>query len=103
MSVEKIITQKLTDAFSPSHFAIENESHLHHAGKGAESHFKVTIVSEKFIGTRAVNRHREVYATLAQEFDAGLHALALHLFTPEEWQQCGGEVIASPNCNGIGH
>ena len=45
-------------------------------------------------------------AILAVPFDArllelGVHrALALHLFTPEEWRAQGGDVADSPDCRG---
>lgn len=101
MSVEQTIYEKLTETFAPSVLHIENESHRHSSGRGAESHFKVILVSEQFAQQRAVARHRSVYACLAHELENGVHALALHLFTPEEWQLEGGVVPASPNC--LGH
>lgn len=102
MSVEQTIVEKLTAMFAPSVLHIENESHRHSSGRGAESHFKVILVSEAFAGKRAVARHREVYGCLAHELENGVHALALHLFTADEWQAEGGVVPASPNCLGHG-
>ncbi|WP_373767679.1 BolA family protein [Glaesserella sp.] len=103
MSVESTISQKLTTEFAPVMLQIENESHRHSSGRGAESHFKVTLVSAKFDGLRAVSRHRAVYQCLSQELQNGVHALALHLYTPTEWYD-GGEVVpASTNCVGHGH
>lgn len=102
MSVEQTIIEKLTATFQPSVLHIENESHRHHSGKGAESHFKVILVSELFENKRAVSRHREVYALLSEELNNGVHALALHLFTPNEWIAEDGVVPASPNCAGHG-
>lgn len=102
MSVEQTIYEKLGETFAPIALHIENESHRHSSGRGAESHFKVILVSDHFVGKRAVARHREVYACLAEELENGVHALALHLFTGEEWQAEGGVVPASPNCLGHG-
>lgn len=102
MSVEQTIVEKLTSSFSPTILHIENESHRHSSGRGAESHFKVILVSESFKGKRAIARHREIYHCLAHELENGVHALALHLFTPSEWLAEGGVVPASPNCVGHG-
>nr|CAD7444044.1 unnamed protein product [Timema bartmani] len=46
--VESIIRQKLTSCLSPVHLEVINESYMHNAPKGSESHFKVVVVSEKF-------------------------------------------------------
>ena len=37
---------------------------------------------------------------LAEEMKGPVHALALHLFTPEEWRAQGGDVADSPDCRG---
>jgi BolA protein len=44
------------------------------------------LVSPDFVGKRAVQRHQMVYALVTDEMSKGLHALALHLYTPDEWQ-----------------
>ncbi|QIW15526.1 transcriptional regulator [Pasteurellaceae bacterium RH1A] len=102
MSVEQTIIAKLTAEFAPSVLNIENESHMHSSGRGSESHFKVTLVTEQFSAMRTVARHRAVYACLAHELENGVHALALHTYSPQEWQEMGGLVPKSPNCLGIG-
>ncbi|WP_150539999.1 BolA/IbaG family iron-sulfur metabolism protein [Actinobacillus vicugnae] len=102
MSVEQTIQQKLTVQFSPLLLKIENESHMHSSDRGAESHFKVVLVSENFVNQRVISRHRAVYSCLAYELENGVHALALHLFTAEEWAEANGLVPKSPNCAGVG-
>ena len=86
--VEDSIRSKLAAAFSPLELDVEDESarHAGHAGAraGGESHFRVHIVSESFAGLSRVARQRKVYGLLAEEFAAGLHALALTTLTPEE-------------------
>jgi BolA protein len=57
-------------------------------------------VSERFAKERLVNRHRMVNDLLAAEFKQGLHALALHTMTPDEWFERGGQVADSPLCMG---
>jgi BolA protein len=37
---------------------------------------------------------------LKDEFEIGLHALALHTWTPDEWLQKGGIAPDSPECMG---
>ncbi|MDC0664221.1 BolA family protein [Marinobacter sp. SS21] len=100
MSVQQTIEQKLTDEFSVEHLAVENESHMHSVPPNSETHFKVTLVSSVFEGLGKVKRHQAIYKVLADELAAGVHALALHLYTPAEWQAKGEEAPASPNCMG---
>lgn len=71
---------------------IENESHKHagHAGMAGadntlESHFNVKVVAESFDGLSLVQRHRMIYALLAQEMaPGGIHALSINAKTPSE-------------------
>lgn len=102
MLVEQAIIHKMNAEFLPVVLHVENESYMHSSGRGAESHFKLTVVSDKFEGKRAVARHQAVYACLAEELQNGVHALALHLYTVEEWEAIGGIVPNSPNCLGVG-
>jgi len=99
MEIQNRITEKLLNAFSPSHLQVENESHMHNVPAGSESHFKVTIVAESFIGKRLLPCHRMVNQVLAEELANDIHALALHTYAPEKWQGVS-EVPASPNCLG---
>ncbi|UJF18841.1 BolA/IbaG family iron-sulfur metabolism protein [Vibrio sp. SS-MA-C1-2] len=98
--VENDINSKLENEFSPNYLTVENESHRHNVPPGSESHFKVVISSAQFEGLRSVKRHQLIYSTLQKEFDEGLHALALHTFTPEEWSALDNDVAASPGCKG---
>ncbi len=60
----------------------------------------MVIVSAAFAGQALLARHRLVNTAIAAERHTGLHALALHTYTPEEWQQRGAEAPASPACAG---
>lgn len=102
MSKQQVLTDKLSAKFTPHFLVVENESHMHSSGKGADSHFKVVIVSDKFNGMRQVARHREIYQLFAEELQNGIHALALHTYTPDEWRAMDGAFPASPNCVGVG-
>ncbi len=101
MSRKARIEQTLTDALSPSHLEVVDESHQHNVPEGAESHFKVTLVSPLFEGMNRVGRHRAVNRAMADEFNGGLHALALHTYAPDEWA-AQTDSPDSPPCLGRG-
>jgi BolA protein len=101
MSMQTTIEQKLSAELEVDYLQVENESHLHNVAPGAESHFKVTIVSNAFDDQMLIKRHRAVNQILQQEMQQ-IHALALHTLTPQEWQERGGLVADSPKCRGGG-
>lgn len=97
MSLQAIIHNKITNAFTPSFIQLENESHMH-SGPAAESHFKMILVAEAFEGLGKVKRHQAVYKVLVEEMPL-FHALALHTYSPLEWSEL--PVVAdSPLCRG---
>ncbi|MDR0781398.1 MAG: BolA family transcriptional regulator [Pseudomonadales bacterium] len=94
-SVADAITDKVQRAFTPAHVALVNESHKH-AGPRTDSHFKLVLVSAAFEAMNNVRRHQAVYRLLAAELAGPIHALALHLYTPAEWESAS--VPESPKC-----
>lgn len=46
--IENSIKLKLEKGLSPSFLEIFNESYMHNVPEGAETHFKVVVVSEQF-------------------------------------------------------
>jgi stress-induced morphogen/rhodanese-related sulfurtransferase len=69
--------------------AVEDESALHAGHTGAASgggHYRVTVVSPLFEGKSPVERHRMVYAALAQDMQQAIHALALTTLAPSQQQ-----------------
>ncbi len=98
MSTQEVITQKL-QALSPEHLEVINESHMHNVPEGSESHFKVVIVSDDFKDKMLIARHRLVNKALEEELSGGIHALALHTMTMEEWFE-KGNAPESPPCLG---
>lgn len=100
MDRQSIIEQKIRDALTPVHLEVLDESHQHNVPEGSQSHFKLVVVSDQFEGMSLINRHRQINTVLKQEFDHGLHALALHTMTPEEWFNKGGNIPATPECLG---
>lgn len=99
ITVQATIESKLRDSLSPVELFIENESHKH-GGSATESHFKLTVVASEFEGVRAVKRHQRLYGLLADELKQGVHALALHLYAPSEWENSPQAAPNSPNCLG---
>jgi BolA protein len=100
MNRQTRIETALIEGLGPLHLEVVDESHQHSVPEGAQSHFKVLVVSEQFAGLGSVARHRLVNGLLKGEFDGGLHALALHTRTPEEWFATGGTAPDSPPCQG---
>jgi acid stress-induced BolA-like protein IbaG/YrbA len=48
-------------------------------------HFEAVVISPAFTGKRSVQRHQLVYGTLGKAMGNEIHALALQVFTPEEF------------------
>ena len=94
------IERRLREALSVEHLELDNESHMHSVGPGAQTHFRLVLVAPDFEGLLPVRRHQKVYALLNDLFAQGLHALALHTFTPAEWQARGETAASSPSCRG---
>ena len=81
------IKARLEQALSPTHIDIIDESHLHAGHAGAASgagHFNVTIISDKFTGKSAIQRHRMVYLAVNDLMPSEIHALSINAQTPEE-------------------
>ena len=97
MTMQEQIETKLRSALAPVHLDVVNESHMHSVPPGSESHFNVVVVSDRFAGKALVLRHRQVNEILAAELGGGIHALALHTMTAEEWERRAG-AAASPAC-----
>ncbi|MEJ2059699.1 MAG: BolA/IbaG family iron-sulfur metabolism protein [Gammaproteobacteria bacterium] len=102
MNTQQQIEQKLSSGLAPEVLEVTNESHMHNVPPGSESHFKVVVVSGEFEGKRLVQRHRMVNALLAEELAGGVHALALHTMTPDEYFDKAGRAPDSPPCLGGG-
>ncbi|HEY6454798.1 MAG TPA: BolA family protein [Steroidobacteraceae bacterium] len=84
-SVEKI-RQVLTARLAPVALEIHDDSakHAGHAGARAGGHFSVVVVSERFVGRTRMQRHRLVYAALAELMRTDIHALRIQARAPRE-------------------
>jgi stress-induced morphogen len=99
MSVQEQIETALTELLTPVVLDVVNESSQHNVPPNSETHFKVVIVSEQFVGRRKVARHQQVYSAVAEQLAGPVHALAIHTYTPTEWQE-QGVAPESPDCLG---
>jgi len=88
MRTADVMSQKLTDAFTPQSLNVVDESHLHagHSGarEGGQTHYRVYIVSDAFKGKTRIQRHRMINLALATELAGSVHALAIHAAAPGE-------------------
>jgi len=86
MTAEQRIREKLMVALEPIRLDVVNESEMHAGHRSSpgtgESHFRILVVSPKFIGVSRVGRHRLVNEALADELAGRIHALALATYAP---------------------
>lgn len=97
--VEQAIKTKLIHSLEPQHLEVHNESHMHAVPPGAESHFRVLVVSPHFEGLSLLKRHRLVNEALRDELSSSVHALAIQAKTPQQWSS-NPTVAKSPACMG---
>lgn len=97
--VQSEIESKLAGDLSPEFLNVVNESHMH-GGPATDSHFNITLVAATFDQLSLVKRHQHVYGLLSEQMAAGVHALALHLYSPPEWQERDQSSPDSPDCKG---
>ncbi|KAF5295059.1 hypothetical protein FQA39_LY13210 [Lamprigera yunnana] len=96
------IKHKLSTNLNAIHLDVINESYMHNVPKGAETHFKVIVVSEKFNGLSLIKRHRLVNDLLKEEFSEGIHALSLDTKTPDQWSFDDTPKSSPPCLGGFG-
>lgn len=97
--MQTVLEHKLRQEFEPAFLEVLNESHMH-GGPATDSHFRLTVASSRFTGMSRVARHQQVYKLLSAELAGGVHALALHLYTPGEWREREETTPRSPDCRG---
>ena len=90
------ILQAVTVPLNVAHHDIVNDSHRH-SGPAQDSHFNLLLVSDAFAGKTPVKRHQMVYGLLGDLMGNPIHALALHCYTPEQWQQ-KQSMPTAPDC-----
>lgn len=100
MQVEQQLREHLSQEFAPERLELENESHQHSVPANSETHFRLVMVSSHFAGKRAVARHQLVYAAVSELLAGPVHALAMHLYDPDEWASNAKAPTESPPCLG---
>lgn len=100
MNIAQAIELKLHEKWSHAILIVEDESSRHAVLKGAQTHFKVTMISSSFEGLSLVKRHRLVFSVLKPLMALGIHALSLHLYTPTDWKKRREISPESPDCRG---
>ncbi|MGH8144493.1 MAG: BolA family protein [Steroidobacteraceae bacterium] len=81
------IEQLLGEALQPVQLELHDDSAAHagHRSSGGRGHFRLRIVSTRFTGLTALQRHRLVNEILAPLWDRELHAISVVAETPEEF------------------
>tara|TARA_Y100000992_G_scaffold274964_1_gene218204 strand:- start:100 stop:405 length:306 start_codon:yes stop_codon:yes gene_type:complete len=97
--IKEKIEEKLKTGIASLFIEVINESPNHNVPDGAESHFKVTVVSDEFENMRLVQRHQLIYKVLSEEMKL-IHAIAIHPFTKTEWDSSNQSSSVSPDCLG---
>lgn len=100
MSVQTDIETKLAENIDVLHLEVINESANHNVPPGSESHFKLVLVSNDFSEQSLLVRHRAINTILKQELDGIIHALAIHVYTEQEWAEKTDGAPMSPPCLG---
>jgi BolA protein len=83
----ELLDARLRAALTPTLLRIgdDSDAHIGHAGHGDGSHLHVHIVSSRFVGLRALQRHRLVYEAAGDLLPMRIHALQISALTPEEF------------------
>lgn len=85
--IKATLVRKLEAALAPVELEVIDESagHQGHAGArpGGETHFRVEIVSQAFVGLSRIERQRLVYRILAEELAGPVHALSVGARLPQ--------------------
>ncbi len=84
-SVQKIIEERLQEAFRPTFLKVVNfsEKHAGHSGVAGdvsgETHFRIHIEAEAFENGTRIAAHRLIYGALKDLMDAPIHALEVRI------------------------
>lgn len=76
----KIITDRLVEAFHPTHLEVidESDQHIGHAGhQGGGRHFAIVIAAPCLASDSRVVAHRKIYALFADMMPEQIHALRI--------------------------
>jgi len=71
------IEAKISDALGDARVSVTDLT-------GARDHWKAVVISPRFEGKSAVERHRMVFDALRNEMMGPIHALTLETLTPDQ-------------------
>lgn len=81
MYIKRKIIKKIHSSLNVQYLDVVDESdkHVGHAGHDGlgESHFKIIIKSEDFIGLSRLKIHKKIYEILGTEIMNNIHALSI--------------------------
>jgi stress-induced morphogen len=94
MNREQRILQ-LLKILNPSFINLKNDSHKHashvehlgSAGFTGETHYQLVIVSDQFENVSRIDRQRKINDLLKEEFQTGLHAFEMKVYSVEEYEK----------------
>ena len=98
MKIKTLLESRLRERFQPLVLEARDESPQHNVPSGAESHFRVLIVSKAFEGLSLVQRQRMVHKALEDLIKEKIHAFSQQALTPKEFEERGGVLPDSPPC-----
>ena len=81
----RLIRSRLETAFEPERLELVDESHRHRGHAGAadgRGHFKVRIVSRRFLHIRPLQRQRMIFDALGDLMKTDIHALSISAQPP---------------------
>ena len=86
LKIEKIISE----IYEPYFYSVLDVSEQHRGHQNfkenVESHFEITVVSDRFIDIKRIDRHRMVNDSLKHEFLSDLHSAIIKTYTVEEYK-----------------
>lgn len=85
----RLVEECLRDRLGAVHVEVVDDS-AHHAGHLAAEgggHFRVLVVSPRFVGLSRVAAQRLVYRALGSLMASDIHALQMTTLTPAAWEE----------------
>jgi BolA family transcriptional regulator, general stress-responsive regulator len=80
------LAARITAALAPLSVEVADDSALHagHPGAAEGGHYRIRVISERFVGLRPLARHRLVYAAAGDLLAGRVHALQIEALDPQE-------------------
>lgn len=85
----EVIRVLLLEALQAEHVEVHDDSgqHLGHVGAAAGGgHYRVLVVSRRFVGLSRLAAQRLVYRALGTLLERDIHAVQIRTLTPDSWR-----------------